>query len=295
MKLNDPNNMKKHYLLLWLLVLSAFSGSAGSIQAEDWTRVTDVSVLAAGDRIVMACPSKGVAAGEVDASKKILTSVAATFSEDESIMTSEGKAQVFVLGGKSGAWTLANVSGQLLSAADTKDVGYGKTTNTWAIAVDESGLATVQCTNAQYGRFLYNVNSPRFTTYTSRTTSSMLLPALYRKSYKEYHFEYQGYTEKTTRCREYAYAEGTQITLSKGKPTREGYTFEGWLFGDKTYQPGEVFTMPAEDVSLVAQWKNSVTGLHEAETAARATMVLRGNTLYIQVGEELYDVLGNKH
>ena len=32
--------MKKHYLLLWLLALSAFSGSAGSIQAEDWTRVT---------------------------------------------------------------------------------------------------------------------------------------------------------------------------------------------------------------------------------------------------------------
>lgn len=295
MKLNDPNNMKKRYLLLWLLVLSAFCGSAGSIQAEDWTRVTDVSVLAAGDRIVMACPSKGVAAGEVDADKKMLTCVAATFSEGETIMTSEGKAQVFVLGGRNGAWTLANASGQLLSASDTKSVGYGLTTNTWTIAVDDNGLATVQCTNTRYGRFLYNVNSPRFTTYTSKTTAAMLLPTLYRKGYREYHFEYQGYTEKTTRCGEYAYAEGTQITLSAGKPTREGYTFEGWLFGDKTYQPGEVFTMPAEDVSLVAQWKNSVTGLHEAETAARATMVLRGNTLYIQVGEELYDVLGNKH
>lgn len=286
--------MKKHKLLR-LLVLSLLCGRVWSIHAEDWTRVTDVSVLAAGDRIVMACPSKGVAAGEVDASKKILTSVAATFSEDESIMTSEGKAQVFVLGGKSGAWTLANASGQLLSAADTKDVGYGKTTNTWTIAVDENGLATVQCTNTRYGRFLYNVNSPRFTTYTSRTTSGMLLPTLYRKSYKEYHFEYQGYTEKTTRCQEYAYAEGTQITLSKGKPTKEGYTFEGWLFGDKTYQPGEVFTMPAEDVSLVAQWKSSETGLCGAETAAKATKVLRNNTLYIEKDGNLYDVLGNKH
>lgn len=285
--------MKKHNLLLWLLVLC---GSVGNIEAEDWTRVTDVSVLAAGDRIVIACPSKGMAAGEVDASKKILTAVAATFSEDETIMTSEGKAQVFILGGKNGAWTLANASGQLLSASDTKNVGYGLTTKTWTISVDDNGLATVQCTNTRYGRFLYNVNSPRFTTYTSKTTAIMLLPTLYRKSYKEYHFEYQGYTEKTTRCQEYAYAEGTQITLSKGKPTKEGYTFTGWLFGDKTYQPGEVFTMPAEDVSLVAQWKaGSETALRNAESTIKATKVLRDNTLYIQVGEELYDVLGNKH
>lgn len=292
MKYNDLNSMKQRNLLLWLLVLC---GSIGSIYAEDWTRVTDVSVLAAGDRIVMACPSKGMAAGEVDASKKILTSVAATFSEDESVMTSEGKAQVFVLGGKSGAWTLANASGQLLSASATKKVGYGLTTHTWAISVGDNGLATIQCTNTGYGRFLYNVNSPRFTTYTSKTTKVMLLPTLYRKSYKEYHFEYQGYTEKTTRCQEYAYAEGTQITLSKGKPTKEGYTFAGWLFGDKTYQPGEVFTMPAEDVSLVARWKSCETGLHEAETAAKAKKVLRDNTLYIEKDGNLYDVLGNKH
>ena len=36
--------------------------------------------------------------------------------------------------------------------------------------------------------------------------------------------------------------------------TRVGYTFSGWMYDSKTYQPGNSFIMPAEDVTLVAEW-----------------------------------------
>lgn len=41
---------------------------------------------------------------------------------------------------------------------------------------------------------------------------------------------------------------------------KTGYTFIGWNDGTKTYQPGDVYTMPAEDVTFVAQWKSNDTG-----------------------------------
>lgn len=281
--------MKKHFLLgLVALAICATS------MADDWTRVTDVSELRAGDRLVIACPSEGTAAGGLDSSKKILASVSATFSEDEATMTSEGNALVLTLGGEAGKWTLADADGKLLGTTGVRAVVWDAYVHTWTISVSD-GRATIESTGKDYGRFLYNKNSPRFTTYTSNTTKAMLLPALYRKSYKEYGFVYEGYPEKTTRCEEIAYAAGTKITLSKGQPTKEGYLFLGWLYDGKTYQPGDVFTMPEGDVVLVAQWKNTGSGIEETAMQEKTTKVIIDNTLYIQVGEVMYDVLGNKH
>ena len=81
--------------------------------------------------------------------------------------------------GKSGnAWTFT-YNGQLLVATAVKKVKFANNgTSTWTISID-GGDATIQNTNESYGRFLYNVNSPRFTTYTSNTSVSMLLPQLY--------------------------------------------------------------------------------------------------------------------
>ena len=52
---------------------------------------------------------------------------------------------------------------------------------TWSISIS-NGEATIENTEASYGSFLYNVNSPRFTTYTSSPNASMLLPQLYKLS-----------------------------------------------------------------------------------------------------------------
>lgn len=74
---------------------------------------------------------------------------------------------------------MANSDGQLLGATAAKKLAWDSGTTTWSISI-ESNSATIQNGTSTYGRFLYNVNSPRFTTYTSATSTSMLLPEIYR-------------------------------------------------------------------------------------------------------------------
>ena len=38
---------------------------------------------------------------------------------------------------------------------------------------------------------------------------------------------------------------------------REDYRFAGWSYDGKTYQPGDSFTMPAQDVTFTAQWQHT--------------------------------------
>ena len=163
--------------------------SAGG--ATVWNLVSDASSLSAGDVLVMACSSKGFTAGDI--SSQIMASVGSTFSNDESEITALGSGTVeLTLGGSAGAWTLSSASG-LLGATAVKKVAWGSGTTTWDISISGDD-ATIQNTTQSYGRFLYNVNSPRFTTYSSGTSASMLLPQLYRKEGGV------GYINYTTSC-----------------------------------------------------------------------------------------------
>lgn len=163
--------------------------SAGG--ATVWNLVSDASSLSAGDVLVMACSSKGFTAGDI--SSQIMASVESTFSSDESEITALGSGTVeLTLGGSAGAWTLSSASG-LLGATAVKKVAWGSGTTTWSISISGDD-ATIQNTTESYGRFLYNVNSPRFTTYSSSTSASMLLPQLYRKEGGV------GYINYTTSC-----------------------------------------------------------------------------------------------
>ncbi len=150
----------------------------GSVETT-WDLVTNASSLNAGDVLVMACSSKGFTAGDI--SNQIMASVGSTFSSNKDQITSLGSETVeLTLGGSAGAWTLSSTSG-LLGATAVKKLAWGSGTTTWSISIS-GGDATIQNTTESYGRFLYNVNSPRFTTYTSNATASMLLPQLYRKT-----------------------------------------------------------------------------------------------------------------
>ena len=143
-----------------------------------WNIVTDASSLAVGDKLVIASSEKGFTAGEI--SSTYMTNFASLFSEDKASITTLNASTVEqTLGGSSGAWTLSNASSQLLGATAERSVAWGSGTTTWTISISGSN-ATIQNTTSSYGRFLYNVNAPRFTTYTSATSSSMLLPQLYR-------------------------------------------------------------------------------------------------------------------
>lgn len=48
-------------------------------------------------------------------------------------------------------------------------------------------------------------------------------------------------------------AIGSTVTVAAA-PNRNGYDFVGWSDGSNTYQAGNTFTMPAQNVTLTAQW-----------------------------------------
>ena len=147
---------------------------------EAWTLVEDESTLKAGDQLVLAENTQGKVASSLSGS--ILSEADAIFSSDKkTIMDAKaGALLILTLGGKSGAWTLSNSNDELLGATAVKKVAFGNGTTTWTISIDSDANATIQNTNLDHGRFLYNVKSPRFTTYTSNVNESMLLIQLYR-------------------------------------------------------------------------------------------------------------------
>ena len=161
--------------------------SAGGGGSSTWTLVTDASSLHVGDILVIASKTEGKTAGDI--SSQVMTEEASTFSSDKSTITSLGSSTMeLTLGGSEGAWTLTSSEG-LLGATGLKKLAWGSGTTTWTISISD-GDATIQNGTSANGRFLHNVNNTRFTTYTSSTSISMLLPQLYRKgggvSYSDY-------------------------------------------------------------------------------------------------------------
>lgn len=150
-----------------------------ALVTESWNLVTDASTLKVGDELVIASNEKGVVAGNI--SDDYLSKVTSTFSEDMSTIAELGQgAVVFTLGGEADAWTLSNSEGKLLVCTAVKKVAWDNGTTTWKISIGTNSDATIQSTKTSYGRFLYNVQSTRFTTYISDPNAGMLLPQIYR-------------------------------------------------------------------------------------------------------------------
>ena len=150
---------------------------AGDNGTAQWNLVTDAAVLEDGAQVVLAANTKDYVAGDIY--KQYLTNEDATFSEDKAILEALPEtALVLTLGSNEEGRTLANSEGQLLGATALKKLAWDSGVTSWKIAI-EDGKATISSTESSYGRFLYNASSPRFTTYTSNTSISMLLPQLY--------------------------------------------------------------------------------------------------------------------
>lgn len=148
--------------------------------SDEWTLVESDSQLVVGNKYVIASNAKGCTAK--DLSNAVMGTANSTFSNDKKTITSLGADTVeLTLGGTSGAWTLSNGSGNLLGAKEVKKLAWDEGTTTWDISIS-GGNATIQNGTESYGKFLYNVSSPRFTTYTSDPASNMLLPQLYSVS-----------------------------------------------------------------------------------------------------------------
>ena len=164
-------------LLVMFMTLSVTTNTWG----ETWKLVTDASTLKAGDELIFVS-SNGFVAGDISSS--VMASVKVTISEN-TISNLPNNAVIMTLGGSSGAWTFTNSNGKLLGATAVKKVAWGSGTTTWSISISDNN-ATIQNTTSSCGRFLYNVNSPRFTTYTSSASASMVLPQIYKKASTTY-------------------------------------------------------------------------------------------------------------
>ena len=149
--------------------------------AKEYPLITDASSLRAGDKVIIASYSNKVTASNTLNSKGYLEAVtSATFNSDGSKLKTFGSGTaIFTVGGSAGKWTFANESGYLLGTSAAKKVGWDDGVTTWTVSI-VSGDAEIESTYADYGRILYNKTSPRFTTYTSATSASMLLVQLYR-------------------------------------------------------------------------------------------------------------------
>lgn len=271
-------------------------GATTTAYADTWQLVTETSSLRVGDQLIIACSSKGQTAGNMDTSRGILVAVPSTFSADATTITSLGtETAVWTLGGTTDKWTLENEKGQKLGTMGGKKVCYDSYVTTWTITISDS-KATIASTATTYGRFLYNVNAPRFTAYTSNVSATMLLPQLYRFVPTPKHtFMYEGFAGSTTRCGGGClYQEGETITLSAGIPTRDGHIFTGWQYNDKLYQPSDTFTMPTEDVVLVPTWAVS-TEVDMPLITTKSEKIIRDGYLYIVVDGKVYDSMGHEH
>ena len=55
--------------------------------------------------------------------------------------------------------------------------------------------------------------------------------------------------------------DGKNYTIPPAEPTREGYIFNGWTDGTKTYQAGDQLKNVKSDVTLEAQWTRETVGV----------------------------------
>lgn len=142
--------------------------------------VTDVGSLKNGDKIIIASLSSGKLAGEME--KTYLKDYDVTFSNElkTEISSFVSEVEVFTLNKNGNYWEIVSSSGKKLGATAVKKLSYSDGDTNWIITISNNE-ATIQSSTSERGRILYNVNSPRFTTYTSNTTAAMLLPQIYKK------------------------------------------------------------------------------------------------------------------
>ena len=142
---------------------------------DAFTLVTDASALSAGMELIIVSSANNVAAGQWNSKNKYLETANVTIENNSIVLAENSTAIIFTLGGQSGAWTLADPDGKLLSSGAARSVAWDGQNSKWTISI-ANGDATIKCgTN---GWIQYNANSPRFTTY----TSDQVLPQIYART-----------------------------------------------------------------------------------------------------------------
>ena len=148
--------------------------TAPNLWFECFEKVTSTNDLEPGLRYVIACGSKSMAAGAMG-SGTYLSHVSVSIKDD--VLTSTDNVAVFVLEQTEDGWTFQNEStNQYLVSTAAKNVSYSSTASVWTLSDGTDGVIMTAGSN---GTMLYNNGSPRFTTYTSDPTATMIQANLY--------------------------------------------------------------------------------------------------------------------
>ena len=154
--------------------------------------VTSTSKLVDGARYIIACGSKSKAAGVL--SGTYLTSVSVTVSDDDDEVTINDDVEVFTVEKDEDGYTFRNSEGNYLYATTTKKVNYTDESKVWELDDDEGAVIM---TYGGCGTMLCNVTSPRFTTYTSSTSPTMVLANLYMEVLPTYELADDGFDNES--------------------------------------------------------------------------------------------------
>ena len=158
------------------LTATATEAPATNPNTKTFKLVNSASEMVSGMRYIIACGSELKAAGAL--SSQLLTPVDVTFNSDNVTDITGKSVVVYVVeGSQSAGWTFKNESNnKYLYATSTKKLAESTAKNTWTLSGNETG---VLMTYGDYGTMLYNVNNPRFTTYTSAPSATMIQAHLY--------------------------------------------------------------------------------------------------------------------
>lgn len=238
------------------LQIDPASGGGGSTSGTVYTKVTDASTLSDGDKVIIVSTSQNVAMGAISGS--YFSEAAVTVSNNQiDLSANTTGVNVFTLEGSSGAWKFKDSDGKYLKSTTAKSMSLDATGSTTTISISD-GDATITFGSA--GRILHNVTNTRFTTYTSNTSNSMLLPQLYKLGGSSSAPRRAGATSRTI----------TEITGTS-------YTVTG--MADDTNYTFKVRAVPAttDTEHSTGDWSNVKTvktnvGTHEPAIVANETM-----------------------
>ncbi len=236
--------------------------------ATTYKRVTAISEMESGKNYIIACGSKKTAAGALN--NTYLNSV--TVTENDDIITINDDVTVFILEGSGSNYTIMNQDGEYLYASEAKKLAYGQNEATWTLSDGDNGVIM---SYGNYGTMRYNSTSPRFTTYTSNPSASMINANLYME-YEE--------TPPTP--------DKTDITLTFSEEELEGVVGEDFTEPRLIVEPAGVaitvtYTTSDADVATVDETTGEVTLVGEGDVSITASFA--GDDLY-NAAEAFYSI-----
>ena len=147
--------------------------STSNPDALNFKLVASEDEIEEGMRYIIASGDK--AAGAL--SNQVLSKV--NVEEADEIVVINDDVAVFIVEEMSSGWSFKNeATGKYLTCTETKKLAYVNEPSAWTLDTNDG----VTMTFGSYGTMLYNVRSPRFTTYTSSPNSTMLLAHLYMET-----------------------------------------------------------------------------------------------------------------